>query len=68
MSDPEHGGHYSVKIYECEKRTSGDEGWGHAVVRLRPDSNDPRFEPLVFEDVDENELVAVAEFLQVFTS
>ena len=65
ISDPEHGGQYTVKIYESEKVASAEGSWKHRVARLKPDSTDPRFETLVFQDIEENELLPIAEFLQV---
>ena len=35
------------------------------MVRLKPDSNDPSFEPIVVEDLEEGELSTVAEFVEV---
>jgi phage repressor protein C with HTH and peptisase S24 domain len=47
--DPESGGRYTVKRYESEKVVS-EEGWRHAVVRLRAESTVEGYEDLVFED------------------
>ncbi len=68
IADPEHGGHYTVKVYESEKVASPDGGWRHGIIRLKPDSTDARFEPLVLQNVDKNEIAVVAEFVQVLAS
>jgi len=65
IADPEHGGQYTVKVYESEKVPSDEGEWRHSVIRLKPDSTDPSFEPIVLHDVQENELFGLAEFLEV---
>jgi len=65
IDDPELGGGYTVKVYESEKVATDDGGWRHAVVRLKPDSDDPTFEPIVLEDLQEGELSIVAELVEV---
>lgn len=68
ITDPDHGGHYTVKIYESEKEPSEEGEWTHRVIRLKPDSTDSRFEPIVVQNVEENKLAVIAEFLQVVGS
>lgn len=65
INDPELGGRYTVKVYESEKVATDDGGWRHSVVRLKPDSDDPSFEPIVFENLEEGELAIVAELVEV---
>jgi len=65
INDPELGGRYTVKIYESEKVATDDGGWRHSVVRLKPDSDDPSFDPIVFENLEEGELAIVAELVEV---
>ena len=64
IEDPEFGGRYTVKIYESEKAQS-DDSWGHSVVRLKPDSDEPSFEPIVLEDIEDGDLRVIAEFVEV---
>ncbi len=63
--DPEGGGAYTVKRYESEKEPVGDDGdgWRHKVIRLRPEN--PDFEPIVLADIDEGDVSAIAELLEV---
>jgi hypothetical protein len=65
IQDPEHGGQYTVKVYESEKETTEDGGWRHRRVTLKPDSADPAFEPIVLENLEEGELTIVAELVEV---
>ncbi len=65
IDDPELGGRYTVKVYESEKEAADDGGWRHAVVRLKPDSDDPSFVPIVLEDLEDGELSIVAELVEV---
>ncbi len=65
ISDPELGGRYTVKVYESEKSATDDGGWQHSVVRLKPDSNDPTFEPIVIKNSEEGEFRIVAELVEV---
>jgi len=65
IADPELGGRYTVKVYESEKIATGDGEWRHGVVRLKPDSSDPSFPPIVFSGLEEGELRVVAELVEV---
>ena len=62
-TDTETGGHYTVKMYESKKNDLSDESWEHEIIKLKPDSDDPSFEPIVFtENVDERVSI-IAEFI-----
>ena len=52
IQDPEHGGSYTVKVYESEKAPTEDDGWRHTRITLKPDSTEERFGPIVLEDVE----------------
>ena len=67
INDSELGGRYTVKIYEFEKVATDDGGWRHSVVCLKPDSDDPSFQPIVFKNLEENELTIVAELVEVLS-
>lgn len=67
IDDPELGGRYTVKVYESEKEAADDGGWRHAVVGLKPDSDDPSFMPIVLEDLEEGELSIIAELVEVLS-
>jgi len=65
IEDPEHGGQYTVKVYDSEKVAAEDGGWQHERITLKPDSTDPAFEPLVREGGDGADLRIVAELVEV---
>jgi len=61
IADPEHGGHYTVKVYEREPIQEGEGSRG--VIRLKPDSTDPEFQPIELREVGEDEFTVIAEFV-----
>jgi hypothetical protein len=65
ISDPDHGGRYTVKVYDSDKVTDEGAGWRHQEVRLKPDSRDPRYEPIVLRPADEEDVRVLAELLEV---
>ncbi|MBU1432373.1 DEAD/DEAH box helicase [Myxococcota bacterium] len=65
IEDPEHGGSYTVKVYHSRKSPALGGGWRHSRIELKPDSTEPSFEPLVFEDSGEGRLRVIAELVQV---
>jgi type I restriction enzyme R subunit len=65
IDDPEFGGRYTVKVYESEKVTNDDGEWRHSVIRLKPDSDDPAFQPIVLRDLADGELRIIAELVEV---
>lgn len=66
IPDPETGGRYTIKLYSSEKVSAEDGRWRHRRITLRPDSDQPRFEPIIIEVGDEDEeFVVVAEMLVV---
>lgn len=64
ISDPEHGGSFTIKQYASEKRAEGD-SWRHDRIVLRPNSDDPRFQPIHLDPADAQDLRIVAELVQV---
>jgi uncharacterized protein len=65
ISDPEHGGSYTLKRYRSEKETQTDETWKHLRIELTPESMDARFKPIVFNSDKDGDLQVIAEFLAV---
>lgn len=63
--DSELGGSYTVKVYESEKEEDVDGTWRHKRVVLKPDTDQPGYEPIVLEDVEEGEFLIVAELVEV---
>lgn len=64
ISDPEHGGSFTIKQYASEKRADED-GWRHTRILLRPNSDDPRFRPIELDPAEAEDLRIVAELVQV---
>lgn len=48
IHDPDTGGSYTVKLYQSTKEHRKDGTWRHLEIRLRPDSDDPRYKEIVF--------------------
>lgn len=66
IDDPETGGKYTVKVYSSEKTAAPDGGWQHERIVLRPDSQQPGYEPIVIDrNAADDEFTIVAEFLTV---
>ncbi len=65
ITDPDHGGRYTVKVYESEKVFTDNDSWRHATIRLKPDSHDPSFQPIVIDDNNDGELSIIAELVEV---
>ncbi len=58
-------GSYTVKVYDSEKVSADGGGLRHSRITLKPDSTDPTYQPLVFEDLAEDELRVIAELVKV---
>lgn len=66
IQDPDTGGQYTVKLYESEKvGDDGGEPWVHRRIHLRPATNYPGYEALVFEAESAGELKVIAELVAV---
>lgn len=65
IHDPDFGGSYTVKVFRSEKRPADEGEWTHERVTLTPDSDDPSFEPLVFESDTASEIRILAELVAV---
>lgn len=62
MSDPETGGHYTVKKYYSEK-TITEDGWHHEKVQLRPLNK--AMQPMDVPEHEASEFRVVGEFVEV---
>jgi len=65
IADPEHGGSYTVKVYERQGEILADASERRASILLKPDSTDPRFGPILLTPVDEDEVRVIAELVRV---
>jgi len=65
ISDNDFGGHYTIKVYESIKQQFEDGTWKHISVVLRPDTNSPGYQEIVFKEDQAEELRVIAEFIAV---
>jgi type I restriction enzyme R subunit len=63
IEDSESGGSYTVKRYKSEKKAAPDGSWSHSRIALEP--LNPAYKPIILENVEENEVAAVAELVEV---
>jgi type III restriction enzyme len=61
IEDPDTGGSFTVKMYESAKVL--EDGQVGGSITLRPLNRD--YEPIVFTDVDEDEVLVIAELVEV---
>ncbi len=61
--DPETGGSYTLKVYESEKVADGEGSWRHSRVRLLPINRE--YNPIELENVEDNDIAVIAEFIEV---
>ena len=64
ISDPDTGGHFTVKLYDSEHEMD-EEGDRRGAVTLRPDSDNPRYRPIRIENEALDDLEIIAEFVAV---
>ncbi len=62
ISDPEHGGKYTVKRYRSTKVAEGD-SWRHASITLHPDN--ASFPTITIDPFQGDDLQVVAEFVRI---
>jgi len=67
IQDTDTGGHFSVKVYESEKRKEADGTWQHTKIILRPDSTDSGYQPITFTLDQAERLQVIAELVAVLT-
>lgn len=66
ISDAETGGRFTIKVYTSEKAVTTDGGWRHCRITLRPDTDQPGYEPIVLDlDEGQDDVSVIAEFLMV---
>lgn len=67
IQDTDTGGHFTVKVYESEKRKEADGTWQHTKIILRPDSTDSGYQPITFTLDQAERLQVIAELVAVLT-
>jgi transcriptional regulator with XRE-family HTH domain len=65
IHDPDHGGRYTVKVYQSRKQRAGVEGGRTVEVRLEPDTDAPGYRPIVLRGLEDDELTILAELIEV---
>ena len=66
IADPETGGRFTVKVYSSLKAEDREGGWRHRKIVLKPDTDQPGYEPIVLElNEDQDEVQVIAEWLMV---
>lgn len=65
IADPDHGGRYTVKVYESVKAPAAGGPWRHVEIRLKPDTDAAGYEPIVLRSVEEGEVQVIAELVEV---
>lgn len=64
-TDPEQGGHATIKRYESEKAADPDGGFRHVRITLKP--RNPDFKPIVLTPESEGQVRILAELVEVLT-
>jgi DUF2075 family protein len=62
IQDPDLGGRYTVKRYHSEKNVNPD-GWQHQSIILSPESDQPKYQPLVITPAEEAEFQVMGEYV-----
>lgn len=67
IQDTDIGGHFTIKVYESEKKIEEDGSWRHSKVILRPDSTYPEYEPIILSADQAEDLRVIAELVAVLS-
>jgi type I restriction enzyme R subunit len=65
IEDPEHGGSYTVKVYERQGEMLSETGERLASIILKPNSDDSRFDAILLTPQSESEVRVIAEVARV---
>jgi DUF2075 family protein/SOS-response transcriptional repressor LexA len=65
ISDTDTSGHYTVKIYDSQKKMLKDGTWQHTSIILRPDTMANGYKPIVLDESQSEELQVIGEFVAV---
>jgi DUF2075 family protein len=67
IQDTDFGGHFTIKVYESEKKIEKDGSWRHTKVVLRTDSTSPEYEPILLTPDQVADLRVIAELVAVLS-
>lgn len=65
ITDPDHGGRFTVKIYRSVKEPAEGGGWRHAEIRLEPETTAAGYQPIILRGVSEDSIQVIAELVEV---
>jgi type I restriction enzyme R subunit len=65
IRDPDHGGSYTVKVYESSKAVSKQGEWRHEQIRLMPNSMRPEYVPIEVTAESAKDIRVLAEMTEV---
>jgi len=62
IQDHDRGERYTVKRYHSEKNVNPD-GWQHQRIILSPESDQPKYQPLIITPAEEAEFQVIGEYV-----
>ncbi len=65
ITDPDHGGRYTVKVYRSRREALDDGSWRHVEIRLEPDTDAPGYHAIALTEMPEEAVRVVAELVEV---
>ena len=67
IQDTDIGGHFTIKVYESQKKFEKDGSWRHTRIMLRPDSTYSEYEPIILSADQAEDLRVIAELEAVLS-
>jgi type I restriction enzyme, R subunit len=68
IRDPDHGGSFTVKVYESSKEPVSPGEWRHVLITLKPDSTQAEYGPIEIQPGTSEEVRVVAQLVEVLPS
>lgn len=65
LSDPDYGGHYTVKRYSSTKQSTENDSWVHQTITLSPESTDSNYKSIQLSLDNKGEFTVIGEFVAV---
>ena len=65
IQDTDIAGHFTIKVYESQKKFEVDGRWRHTEIILRPDSTYTEYEPIILSVDQAEDLRVIAELVAV---
>ena len=67
IQDTDTGGHFTIKVYESEKKREDDGSWQHTKIVLRPDSTSLEYKQIELSADQVEDLRVIAELVAVLS-